>query len=33
MTNEWYIQIFSVGQNKKQKKVYDIIENKTINRQ
>ena len=33
MTNEWYIQIFSIGQNKKQKEVYDIIENKTINRQ
>ena len=32
MNNEWYIQIFSIGKNKKQKKVYDIIEHKTINR-
>ena len=34
MTNEWYIQIFSSkGQNKKEKEKYNIIENKTINRQ
>ena len=33
MSNEWYIQIFSVGQNKKEKEFYDIVENKTINRQ
>ena len=33
MSNEWYIQIFSIGQNKKQKEVYNFIENKTINRQ
>ena len=33
MNNEWYIQIFSVGQNKKEKEVYNIIENKTINKQ
>lgn len=32
MTNTWYIQIFSVGKNKKQGEVYDIIENKTINK-
>lgn len=32
MSNEWYIQIFRVGNNKKQREVYDIIENKTINR-
>ena len=33
MSNEWYIQIFSVGKNKKEKEFYDIVENKTINRQ
>ena len=33
MTNEWYIQIFCVAKNKKQQEVYDIIENKTINKQ
>ena len=33
MTNEWYIQIFPIGRNKKEKEKYNIIENKTINRQ
>ena len=33
MSNEWYIQIFRVGKNKKEKEFYDIVENKTINRQ
>ena len=33
MSNQWYIQIFSVGQNKKEKENYNIIENKTIQKQ
>ena len=33
MTNEWYIQIFSTGKNKKQKEIYNIIENRTIEKQ
>ena len=33
MTNTWYIQIFSVDKNKKEKEIYNIIENKTINKQ
>ena len=33
MSNEWYIQIFSIGKNKKQKEMYNIIENKTIEKQ
>ena len=33
MSNEWYIQIFSVGKNKKEKEIYNIIENKTIHKQ
>tara|TARA_B100001250_G_C19772618_1_gene777929 strand:+ start:342 stop:803 length:462 start_codon:yes stop_codon:yes gene_type:complete len=33
MSNEWYIQIFRNGKNKKETEIYNIIENKTINKQ
>ena len=33
MTNEWYIQIFPTGKNKKQKEAYNIAENRTIEKQ
>ena len=33
MSNEWYIQIFRIGKNKKENEIYNIIKNKTINKQ